>query len=160
MDRVVRLKVISEPGESAVDRIIRLIEEAEERKAPVERFIDAFSRWYTPLMMFLAMLVALIPPLAFGEPWTEWVYKALTLLLIACPCALVISTPAAVTSALARAARNGALIKGGAALELLGSVTTIAFDKTGTLSEEQTCRHPHRAVRAINTGCTALRRRC
>ncbi len=135
VDRVVRLKVISEPGESAVDRIIRLIEEAEERKAPVERFIDAFSRWYTPLMMFLATLVALIPPLAFGEPWTEWVYKALTLLLIACPCALVISTPAAVTSALARAARNGALIKGGAALELLGSVTTIAFDKTGTLSE-------------------------
>jgi len=135
VDRVVRLKVISEPGESAVDRIIRLIEEAEERKAPVERFIDAFSRWYTPLMMFLATLVALIPPLVFGESWAEWVYKALTLLLIACPCALVISTPAAVTSALARASRNGALIKGGAALELLGSVTTVAFDKTGTLSE-------------------------
>ncbi len=135
VDRVVRLRVISEPGESAVDRIIRLIEEAEERKAPVERFIDAFSRWYTPLMMSLAALVALIPPLAFGQPWTEWVYKALTLLLIACPCALVISTPAAITSALARASRNGALIKGGAALELLSSVTTIAFDKTGTLSE-------------------------
>ena len=135
VDRVVRLKVISAPGESAIDRIIRLIEEAEERRAPVERFIDAFSRWYTPLMMFLATLVAFIPPLAFAEPWVEWIYKALTLLLIACPCALVISTPAAVTSALARAARNGALVKGGAALERLGSVTTIAFDKTGTLSE-------------------------
>ena len=135
VDRVVRLKVISAPGKSAIDRIIRLIEEAEERRAPVERFIDAFSRWYTPLMMFLATLVAFIPPLAFGEPWVEWIYKALTLLLIACPCALVISTPAAVTSALARAARNGALVKGGAALERLGSVTTIAFDKTGTLSE-------------------------
>ncbi|WP_201772459.1 zinc/cadmium/mercury/lead-transporting ATPase [Endozoicomonas elysicola] len=135
VDRVARLKVISKPGESAVDRIIRLIEEAEERKAPVERFIDAFSRWYTPLMMLMAVLVAFIPPLAFGEPWVEWIYKALTLLLIACPCALVISTPAAVTSALARASRNGALIKGGAALELLGSVKTVAFDKTGTLTE-------------------------
>ena len=135
VDRVVRLQVISAPGESAIDRIIRLIEEAEERKAPVERFIDAFSRWYTPLMMLLASLVAFIPPLIFAAPWVEWIYKALTLLLIACPCALVISTPAAVTSALARAARNGALVKGGAALERLGSVTTIAFDKTGTLSE-------------------------
>lgn len=135
VDRVARLKVISKPGESAVDRIIRLIEEAEERKAPVERFIDAFSRWYTPLMMLMAVMVALIPPLTFGEPWVEWIYKALTLLLIACPCALVISTPAAVTSALARASRSGALIKGGAALELLGSVTTVAFDKTGTLTE-------------------------
>ncbi|WP_257296962.1 zinc/cadmium/mercury/lead-transporting ATPase [Endozoicomonas sp. YOMI1] len=135
VDRVARLRVISKPGESAVDRIIRLIEEAEERKAPVERFIDAFSRWYTPLMMFMAVLVAFIPPLVFAGPWVEWIYKALALLLIACPCALVISTPAAVTSALARASRNGALVKGGAALELLGSVTTVAFDKTGTLTE-------------------------
>ncbi|WP_299735126.1 zinc/cadmium/mercury/lead-transporting ATPase [uncultured Endozoicomonas sp.] len=135
VDRVARIKVISKPGESAVDRIIRLIEEAEERKAPVERFIDAFSRWYTPLMMVLAGLVAIVPPLALGQSWEEWIYKALTLLLIACPCALVISTPAAVTSALARASRNGALVKGGAALELMGSVTTVAFDKTGTLTE-------------------------
>lgn len=135
VDRVARLRVISKPGESAVDRIIRLIEEAEERKAPVERFIDAFSRWYTPLMMFLAALVAVVPPLVFAGLWVEWIYKALALLLIACPCALVISTPAAVTSALARASRNGALVKGGAALELLGSVTTVAFDKTGTLTE-------------------------
>lgn len=135
VDRVARLRVISEPGESAVDRIIRLIEEAEERKAPVERFIDAFSRWYTPLMMTIAVLVATLPPLAFGGSWTEWIYKALALLLIACPCALVISTPAAVTSALATATRTGALVKGGAALEQLGSVTTVAFDKTGTLTE-------------------------
>ncbi|MGI9275630.1 MAG: zinc/cadmium/mercury/lead-transporting ATPase [Endozoicomonas sp.] len=134
VDRVTRLKVVSEPGESAVDRIIRLIEEAEERKAPVERFIDGFSRWYTPLMMIVALLVAVAPPLLFGGVWVEWIYKALALLLIACPCALVISTPAAVTSALAAATRNGALIKGGAALEQLGSVTNIAFDKTGTLT--------------------------
>ncbi|WP_413113208.1 zinc/cadmium/mercury/lead-transporting ATPase [Thaumasiovibrio sp. DFM-14] len=135
VDRAVQLTVVSEPGESAVDRIIHLIEEAEERKAPVERFIDAFSRWYTPLMMFIALLVAMVPPLLLAESWDEWIYKALALLLIACPCALVISTPAAVTSALATASRHGALIKGGLALELLGNVKTVAFDKTGTLTE-------------------------
>ncbi|MGB0360674.1 MAG: heavy metal translocating P-type ATPase, partial [Endozoicomonas sp.] len=135
VNRAVRIKVVSKPGESAVDRIIRLIEEAEDRKAPVERFIDTFSRWYTPLMMVLAIMVALVPPLLMNESWVEWIYKALALLLIACPCALIISTPAAVTSALARASRSGGLIKGGAALELMGSVATIAFDKTGTLTE-------------------------
>ena len=135
VDRVTRLKVISEPGESTVDRIIKLIEEAEERKAPVERYIDSFSRWYTPLMMAIAALVAVVPPLAMGAEWAEWIYKALALLLIACPCALVISTPAAITSALANASRNGALVKGGIALEQLGTVGTVAFDKTGTLTE-------------------------
>ncbi len=144
VDRPAQLKVISEPGASAVDRIIQLIEEAEERKAPVERFIDAFSRWYTPLMMMIAALVAMIPPLMMDGLWHEWLYKALALLLIACPCALVISTPAAVTSALATASRNGALVKGGLTLEQLGSVTTVAFDKTGTLTEGKptvTCIH-------------------
>ena len=135
VDRVTRLKVVSEPGENAVDRIIKLIEDAEKRKAPVERFIDSFSRWYTPLMMVVALLVAIIPPLVFGGTWAEWIYKALALLLIACPCALVISTPAAITSALATASRNGALVKGGVALEQLGAVTKVAFDKTGTLTE-------------------------
>ncbi|OED48268.1 zinc/cadmium/mercury/lead-transporting ATPase [Endozoicomonas sp. (ex Bugula neritina AB1)] len=135
VDRVARLKVVSEPGASAVDRIIQLIEEAEERKAPVERFVDAFSRWYTPLMMIIAASVAVLPPLLMGGVWSVWIYKALALLLIACPCALVISTPAAVTSALATASRHGALVKGGLALEQLGSVTTVAFDKTGTLTE-------------------------
>ncbi|WP_204274522.1 heavy metal translocating P-type ATPase [Vibrio astriarenae] len=134
VEKTVRLKVTSEQGDSAVDRIIRLIEEAEEKKAPVERFIDKFSRWYTPLMMFIALLVAVIPPIAFAGEWQEWIYKALALLLIACPCALVISTPAAITSALANATRRGALIKGGLALEQLGRIDNIAFDKTGTLT--------------------------
>ncbi len=135
VDKVARLKVISKPGENAVDRIIRLIEEAEASKAPIERFIDRFSRWYTPAMMILAALVAIVPPLIMGQSWNEWIYKALALLLIGCPCALVISTPAAVTSALAAASRTGALVKGGAALEQLGKIQTIAFDKTGTLTE-------------------------
>ena len=135
VDRLVQLEVVSEPGKSAIDRILHLIEEAEERRAPIERFLDRFSRIYTPVIMLMALVVALVPPLLFAAAWQPWIYKGLTLLLIGCPCALVISTPAAITSGLAAAARRGALIKGGAALESLGSVRTIAFDKTGTLTE-------------------------
>ncbi|EDW2258707.1 Zn(II)/Cd(II)/Pb(II) translocating P-type ATPase ZntA [Salmonella enterica subsp. enterica serovar Pasing] len=134
VDRLVTLEVLSEPGASAIDRILTLIEEAEERRAPIERFIDRFSRIYTPVIMVIALLVTLIPPLMFDGGWQEWIYKGLTLLLIGCPCALVISTPAAITSGLAAAARRGALIKGGAALEQLGRITQVAFDKTGTLT--------------------------
>ena len=133
-DRVLRLEVVSEPGDNAIDRILHLIEEAESQRAPIERFIDRFSRWYTPAMMLVALLVVLVPPLFFGQSWDEWIYRGLALLLIGCPCALVISTPAAVTSALAAATRQGALIKGGAALERLAHVDTVAFDKTGTLT--------------------------
>jgi Cd2+/Zn2+-exporting ATPase len=135
VDRLVTLDVVSKPGESAIDRILQLIEEAESHRAPVERFIDNFSRIYTPAIMLLALLVMVIPPLLGAGPWLPWIYKGLTLLLIGCPCALVISTPAAITSGLATAARRGALIKGGAALERLSTVQTIAFDKTGTLTE-------------------------
>lgn len=134
VDRLVQLTVISEPGDSAIDRILKLIEEAEERRAPIERFIDRFSRIYTPAIMVVALLVAIVPPLLFAGAWLPWIYKGLTLLLIGCPCALVISTPAAITSGLAVAARRGALIKGGAALEQLGRVCQVAFDKTGTLT--------------------------
>ncbi|MGL5326884.1 MAG: zinc/cadmium/mercury/lead-transporting ATPase [Aeromonas sp.] len=133
-DRVLRLEVVSEPGNNAIDRILHLIEEAESQRAPIERFIDRFSRWYTPAMMLVALLVVLVPPLAFGQSWDEWIYRGLALLLIGCPCALVISTPAAVTSALAAATRQGGLIKGGAALERLAHIDTVAFDKTGTLT--------------------------
>ncbi len=135
VDKVVRIIITSKQGENAIDRILHLIEEAESRKAPLERFLDKFSRWYTPLMMVVALLVIITPPLLFAQPWETWVYRGLALLLIACPCALVISTPAAITSGLAAAAKRGALIKGGAALEQLGKIETIAFDKTGTLTE-------------------------
>ncbi|PXW57624.1 Cd2+/Zn2+-exporting ATPase [Grimontella sp. AG753] len=134
VDRLVTLEVVSRPGESAIDRILKLIEEAEERRAPIERFIDRFSRIYTPVIMVIALLVAVLPPLLFAANWLAWIYKGLTLLLIGCPCALVISTPAAITSGLAAAARRGALIKGGAALEQLGRIQHVAFDKTGTLT--------------------------
>ncbi|SGY82694.1 Cation transport ATPase, E1-E2 family [Moritella viscosa] len=135
VNRVAQLRVVSEPGNNAIDRILHLIEEAEENKAPIERFLDRFSRWYTPAMMLLALVVVIVPPLLFGGDWTEWVYKGLTLLLIACPCALVISTPAAVTSALSAASKRGVLVKGGAALEQIGRIQQIAFDKTGTLTQ-------------------------
>lgn len=135
VDRAVQMKVVSEQGQNAIDRIMTLIEEAEERRAPIERFIDQFSRYYTPMIMLLSALVIVVPPLFMGAEWYPWIYRGLTLLLIGCPCALVISTPAAITSALAAATRRGALIKGGAALEQLGTVTTVALDKTGTLTE-------------------------
>ncbi|OOE79456.1 zinc/cadmium/mercury/lead-transporting ATPase [Salinivibrio sp. ML198] len=134
-DKTVQLTVTSAQGENAIDRILRLIEQAESKKAPIERFIDKFSRWYTPAMIGLAALVVVIPPLFFAASWQEWLYRGLALLLIACPCALVISTPAAITSGLATAARRGALIKGGAALETLASINAVSLDKTGTLTE-------------------------
>ncbi|WP_299377916.1 heavy metal translocating P-type ATPase [uncultured Kiloniella sp.] len=135
LEKLTTFRVTSEAGDNTLDRIIRLIEESEEHKAPVARFIDRFSSWYTPAMMIVALLVAVIPPLFFNGVWDVWIYKALTLLIISCPCALVISVPAAVTSSLAASARRGLLIKGGAALELLSRAKTMAFDKTGTLTE-------------------------
>ncbi|WP_447867818.1 zinc/cadmium/mercury/lead-transporting ATPase [Rahnella bonaserana] len=135
VDRLARLEVASAPGNSAIDRILQLIEEADERRAPIERFLDTFSRYYTPVIMLMALLVIIVPPLAMGLSWETWIYRGLTLLLIGCPCALVISTPAAITSGLAAATRQGALIKGGAALEQLALIQTVALDKTGTLTE-------------------------
>jgi Zn2+/Cd2+-exporting ATPase len=135
VDNTIQLKVISESGQNAVDRILQLIENAEDRKAPIERFIDKFSRYYTPAITLLALLVIVIPPLLTGADWYTWIYRGLTLLLIGCPCALVISTPAVITSALSSAAKYGVLIKGGAALEHIGSIKMMAFDKTGTLTE-------------------------
>ena len=135
IDKVIQIQVTSRQGENAIDRILHMIEEAESRKAPLERFLEKFSRWYTPLMMVVALLVVTIPPLLFAQPWETWVYRGLAMLLIACPCALVISTPAAITSGLAMAARFGVLIKGGAALEKLAHIDQVALDKTGTLTQ-------------------------
>jgi Zn2+/Cd2+-exporting ATPase len=134
-DAVLRVKVTAVAGDNTISRVIRLVEEAQDSKAPTQRFIDRFSTYYTPAVLVVAALVATIPPLAMGGIWSEWVYKGLAILLIGCPCALVISTPAAIAAGLSAGARRGLLIKGGAIIETLRKVTLVALDKTGTLTE-------------------------
>ncbi len=133
-EAVLRIKVTKAAEDNTIARIIRLVEEAEEARAPTERFIDRFSRWYMPAIVAIAALVVLVPPIAFGQPWNTWLYRGLALLLIGCPCALVISVPASIASALSTGARRGLLMKGGAVLEATAKVSRIAFDKTGTLT--------------------------
>ncbi len=135
LDGALRVRVTAAAQDNTIARVVRLVEEAQEAKAPTERFIDRFSRYYTPAVMVVALLVAVVPPLFFGATWGEWVYKGLAVLLIGCPCALVISTPAAIAAGLSAGARRGLLMKGGAVLEQVGRVTVAAFDKTGTLTE-------------------------
>jgi Cd2+/Zn2+-exporting ATPase len=122
-------------SESTISQIIQLIEKATANRANAERFVDRFARYYTPVIFGIALLVAIIPPLFLGEPWDKWIYRALVLLVIGCPCALVISTPVTVVSGLASAARRGILVKGGAFLELGRTLRGVALDKTGTLTE-------------------------
>ncbi|WEJ71029.1 heavy metal translocating P-type ATPase [Pseudomonas sp. PSE14] len=121
--------------DSTLARIIHAVEEAQGSRAPTQRFVDQFSRIYTPVVFLIAIATALLPPLFFGGAWLDWVYRALVLLVIACPCALVISTPVTIVSGLSAAARLGILIKGGVFLELGRSLDWIALDKTGTLTE-------------------------
>ena len=122
-------------GDTTLAQIGRLIEQAQSARAPAQAFVERFARYYTPAVIVIAVLVAAVPPLLLGLPFDTWFYRALVLLVIACPCALVISTPVAVVSGLARGARAGVLIKGGIHLENAGHLTTLAFDKTGTLTE-------------------------
>ncbi|RUM97079.1 cadmium-translocating P-type ATPase [Pseudaminobacter arsenicus] len=134
-DAAIRVEVTKGAADNTIARIISLVEQAQESKAPTERFIDRFSRYYTPGVMVVAALIAIVPPLFFGADWDGWIYKGLAVLLIGCPCALVISTPAAIAASLSAGARKGLLMKGGAVLETLGKITKVAFDKTGTLTE-------------------------
>lgn len=129
-----RIAVKRAAADNAIARIIHMVEAAQESMAPTARLIDRFSRRYTPAAMAVALLVAIVPPLVSDASWQTWIYRGLATLLIACPCALVISTPAAIASGLAALARRGLLVKGGAALETLGRIETVAFDKTGTLT--------------------------
>jgi Zn2+/Cd2+-exporting ATPase len=130
----VLVRVLREASDSTLQRIARLVEEAQATKAPAEQFVDRFSRLYTPIVVAVAGVLAVVPPLLGGEFGT-WFYRALALLIIACPCALVISTPVTVVSGIGAASRRGILVKGGAALEAAGRLNALAFDKTGTLTE-------------------------
>lgn len=130
-----QVRVTKPASDNTIARIIRLVEEAQEAKAPTARFIERFSALYTPIAVLVAALVAVAPPLLLGADWDTWIYRGLALLLVACPCALVLSTPAAIASGLAVGTRRGLLVKGGGALEIIGRIRAVAFDKTGTLTE-------------------------
>src|SRR5690625_488279 len=131
------IRTTKEASASTLANIIKLVEEAQEQKAPSQRFVDVFSKYYTPIVMGLAGAVFLLPPLLLGGAWETWFYRSLVLLVIACPCALVISTPVSIVSALTAMARRGVLIKGGAFLESVGRLRALAVDKTGTITEGQ-----------------------
>ena len=133
-DGVLLVRVTRTATDNTIARIIRLVEEATASRAPTQRFIERFSAWWTPGAMAVSALVILVSPFAFGWDWWTSIYRGLAVLLIACPCALVISVPAAMASGLSSGARRGLLIKGGAALETIGAARTVAFDKTGTLT--------------------------
>jgi Zn2+/Cd2+-exporting ATPase len=134
IDGFLAAKVTRASEDTMLSRIQRLVEEAEESKSPTEMFVDRFSSWYTPAVILTAVVVAVGPPVLLGQPLMDWIYKALVLLVIACPCALAISTPVAMVSAIASASRNGVLVKGSTYIEQLAKTRIIAFDKTGTLT--------------------------
>lgn len=129
------VRVTKAAGDTTLARIIRLVAEAQEQKAPTQRFVDVFARYYTPAVTVVALLIFLVPPLFMGGEWSVWLYRACVLLIIACPCALVISTPVSIVAGLTALARRGVLVKGGAHLETIGRLKALAVDKTGTITE-------------------------
>ena len=134
-DGVLEVECTKPASDTTLAHIIRMVGEAQSRRAPSEKWVEQFARVYTPVVMALAVTILIVPPLLFGGAWLDWLYRSLVLLVIACPCALVISTPVSVVAALAAAARNGVLVKGGVYIEAPARLNAIAMDKTGTLTE-------------------------
>lgn len=155
---VLHVEVTHRAEDNTISRLVQMVEEAQEKRAPAQRFVDRFARYYTPAVVVLAVLVAVVPPLFFGQPFLStattqgWLYRALALLVVACPCALVISTPVTLISAISNAARHGVLVKGGAYLEALSRVRAIALDKTGTLTRGEPAVVDVRAVACAAPG--------
>jgi Cd2+/Zn2+-exporting ATPase len=132
---ILKLRIEKTYKDSSLARILHLVEEAQGTKTPTELFINRFAKYYTPIVIIIAILVMIVPPLLFHGDWKSWLYQGLAVLIVGCPCALLISSPIAIITGITRNARNGILIKGGVFLELLGKIDTIAFDKTGTLTK-------------------------
>ncbi|OXB94321.1 heavy metal translocating P-type ATPase [Parageobacillus galactosidasius] len=132
---ILKIEITKSYEDSSLAKILHLVEEAQETKTPTELFINRFAKYYTPLIMIVAVLVMVIPPLFLGAEWNKWFYQGLAVLIVGCPCALILSSPIAIVSGITRNARNGILVKGGVFLEQLGKINAIAFDKTGTLTK-------------------------